>query len=135
MDVQIIESINGGIKMTNDRVLPVLSAITGMDSGADRDKWEAGGSASSDGSQAWACDNNAQRRRQDPRHLGPRSVASASRPVPWFIRSKARGRSRRSTWTTGCWRKDSDSGKLSFQPVVAIRGRGVCPDPQGEGGR
>jgi hypothetical protein len=39
MDIQMIEAINGGIKATNLRVLPVLVAISGVDFGDDRQRW------------------------------------------------------------------------------------------------
>ncbi len=39
-DVQFIEWINEGIRQTNDRVLPVLKAITGVDLGHDSEMWK-----------------------------------------------------------------------------------------------
>jgi len=40
MDVQTIESSNEGIKLYNDRALPVLRAITGLDLGVEPEKWK-----------------------------------------------------------------------------------------------
>jgi hypothetical protein len=41
MDVQFIEWMNQNIRQIDDRVLPVLKAITGLDLGIDREKWRA----------------------------------------------------------------------------------------------
>jgi hypothetical protein len=40
-DVQAIEAINAGIKEVNGRVLPILTAMTGQDLGAEPEKWKA----------------------------------------------------------------------------------------------
>ncbi len=39
-DIQFIEWINEGIRQTNDRVLPVLKAISGVDLGSDGETWK-----------------------------------------------------------------------------------------------
>jgi tetratricopeptide (TPR) repeat protein len=41
MDVQVIESTNQGINQYNERVLPVLAGITGMNLGVEPEKWRA----------------------------------------------------------------------------------------------
>lgn len=38
-DLQFIEQTNTGIRLTNERVLPVLRAITGLDLGDDQERW------------------------------------------------------------------------------------------------
>ena len=40
MDVQLIESINAEIKFYDNRVLPILKAITGLDLGTEQEKWK-----------------------------------------------------------------------------------------------
>ena len=41
MDVQLVEATNDGINLYNDRALPVLKAITGLDLGAEPEKWKS----------------------------------------------------------------------------------------------
>ncbi len=41
LDVQIVESTNAGINELNGRVLPILTALTGQDLGAEPEKWRA----------------------------------------------------------------------------------------------
>jgi Pretoxin HINT domain len=41
MDVQFIESVNAEIRFYDDRALPVLKAITGLDLGVEQEKWKA----------------------------------------------------------------------------------------------
>ena len=40
LDVQMIESMNQGINQYNDRALPVLTAITGLNLGVEPEKWK-----------------------------------------------------------------------------------------------
>jgi hypothetical protein len=39
-DVQFVESTNAGINLVDDRTLPVLKAITGLDLGVEPEKWK-----------------------------------------------------------------------------------------------
>jgi hypothetical protein len=41
LDVRIVESTNAGIKELNGRVLPILTALTGQDLGAEPEKWKS----------------------------------------------------------------------------------------------
>jgi Pretoxin HINT domain len=41
MDTQYVEALNTGINLCNDNVLPVLTAITGQDLGAEPEKWKS----------------------------------------------------------------------------------------------
>ena len=41
MDVQFIEWTNENVKQTNARMLPVLTAITGLDLGTEHEKWKS----------------------------------------------------------------------------------------------
>jgi hypothetical protein len=127
MDVQIIESINAGIKMTNDRVQPVLSAIAGKDLGADPEKWRT-----------WwlgtlrilaAADKGQTSRSGAPAYDGSGAFVSVAclaagalvhtldgpRPIEMInVNDRVLA-------------QDTTSGKLTFQPVVAIRGRVSAP--------
>jgi hypothetical protein len=40
MDVQFVETTNAGINLVDDRCLPVLKAITGLDFGVEPEKWK-----------------------------------------------------------------------------------------------
>ena len=40
MDVQFVESTNAGINLVDDRCLPVLKSITGLDLGVEPEKWK-----------------------------------------------------------------------------------------------
>ena len=127
MDVQIIESINAGIKMTNDRVLPVLSAISGIDLGADPEKWRnwwlgvlgngtrtsqaltgSGGTRSGDVPRAFV----------GVASLGAGTlVHTLEGPLP-IEKINVNDR---------VLAQDTTSGKLSFQPVVAVRAAVPAP--------
>ena len=102
MDIQMIEAVNAGITTSNARVLPVLTAITGQDFGAEPTDGKSGGWRSS---------------------VRVRALR-AWRRVRWFAPSKARPIE---SITAGdrVLAQDTTSGKLTFQAVVATRAK--CP--------
>ena len=101
MDIQMIEAVNAGITTSNARVLPVLTAITGQDFGAERDRWKKWWMAQFGKGPSIAClaEGTLVRTIEGPRPI--ESITAGDRVLA----------------------QDTTSGKLTFQAVVATRGQ------------
>jgi tetratricopeptide (TPR) repeat protein len=120
MDIQIIEAINGGITMTNLRVLPVLTAITGQDFGVEPEKWKSwwitqlgyGRLASAKGAQSPGAQPDAR---------GSHPVAVAALASDTVVHTTLGPRPINSINVGDrVLSQDTTSGKLSYQPVAAV---------------
>ena len=127
MDVYFVETTNDGINLCNDHTLPVLKAITGQDLGVEPEKWKS-----------WWTDQLGYAYQSELPDTKPtyadfvaatslvRSlcIPRASPPVPWFKRSTARGRSRRSGSAIESCRRGPRPVSSRFSPwwpPIAIR--------------
>ena len=120
MDIQMIEAINDGIKMTNLRVLPVLTAITGQDFGAEPEKWKSWWVAQlGHGTPAGLATSKGAGAHLDARESLPSVFASlASDTVVHTIE----GPRAIETIKVGerVLSQDTATGKMAFQPVKAV---------------
>ncbi len=127
MDIQIIESINAGIKMTNDRVQPVLSAIAGTDLGADPEKWRnwwIGLLRNSTGTSQTLASRGGTRTAEGPQAF----VGVASLGAGTLVHTLEGPRPiEKINVNDRVLAQDTTSGKLSFQPVVAVRAAVSAP--------
>ncbi len=127
MDIQIIESINSGIKMTNDRVQPVLSAIAGIDLGVDPEKWRnwwLGVLGNSTGTSQNSTSRGGTRSGDGPRAF----VGVASLGAGTLVHTLEGPRPiEKINVNDRVLAQDTTSGKLSFQPVVAVRAAVSAP--------
>lgn len=133
-DVQRVEGVNASIERTNQRVLPVLQQVTGLDTGADAKQW-----------QSWWVDQNGfqvsetyqpkptitQMVNQQPAYLPPRprmtlggSCFAAGTLVHTTAGLVEIERLRVGDVVVG---QDAATGALSFEPVTAVRHNPPAP--------
>ena len=133
-DVRTLDDLNARIDQTNQRVLPLLQTLTGLDFGADPERWRnwwtnqlglVRDSSSPDAkptfTEALALPDTTL---SLPSALGISVVPAhvrASRPAPWSTRSTARARSSRSRSAIASSSQDTTTGALMFRPVVAVQ--------------
>jgi Pretoxin HINT domain len=123
MDIQMIEAINGGIKMTNLRVLPVLSAITGVDFGDERERWISWW-RSRLGYDAGSTLAKAKQSGTQPGKSAKIPVSLACLAAGTLVHTLEGTRPiEKINVGDRVLAQDTTSGKLTFQPVLATRGK------------